>query len=109
LPRGVLTLAAISWEREPPRLKAVASKRDVFSWRVATSVSLHGTSPWHLNVSGSQITLGTVFLFLLAFDLLEIIGGLLCKGVVGFLRQFLEELARLLVITLAELHFTKCE
>jgi alpha-glucosidase len=26
----------------------VASKRDLFSWRVADIVKLHGTSPWHL-------------------------------------------------------------
>jgi len=38
-----------SVQREAPRHKAVASRRLVFQSRVATSVRLHGTRPWHLN------------------------------------------------------------
>ena len=48
LPRGASRLELHSCEREPPRHKAVASKRDFFSRCVADIVRLHGTSPWHL-------------------------------------------------------------
>jgi hypothetical protein len=42
-----LTLVARD-EREPPRPKAVASRLPLEIVDVATSVTLHGTSPWHL-------------------------------------------------------------
>jgi alpha-glucosidase len=49
LPRGVSRLGLYSCEREPPRDKPVASRRNFLSWRVADIVRLHGASPWHLH------------------------------------------------------------
>jgi hypothetical protein len=50
LPRGVSRSLLFSCEREPPRHRAVASKREFLSERVAEIVRLHGTSPWHLRL-----------------------------------------------------------
>ena len=48
LPRGASRSLLFSFEREPPRPKAVASGLGAWAIGVATSVTLHGTSPWHL-------------------------------------------------------------
>src|SRR5690242_4854003 len=47
LARGASRFLLFSAEREPPRPKAVASSRLLETVGVATSVNLHGTSPWH--------------------------------------------------------------
>jgi len=45
LPRGASRLELHSCEREPPRRKAVASKRDFLSWRVADIVKTPRDKP----------------------------------------------------------------
>ena len=46
-PMEIHDLRYFSWEREPPRDKPVASKRNLLAGRVGDIVNLHGTSPWH--------------------------------------------------------------
>jgi len=43
-----MVAATEAGEREPPRREAVASREEALA-AVATKVTLHGTSPWHLS------------------------------------------------------------